>query len=84
MLMDADWRLDAACRGQEDVFWGDGQRMSAPSTGAARAVCARCPVTDACLEDALSRSDPDDWGVWGGTTRHERIVIRRRRRQVAS
>lgn len=30
----------------------------------AKAVCASCPVRDACLAGALARREP--WGVWGG------------------
>lgn len=30
----------------------------------AKAICARCPVSDACLARALERAEP--CGVWGG------------------
>jgi WhiB family redox-sensing transcriptional regulator len=30
----------------------------------AKAVCAMCPVIDACLAGARERREP--WGVWGG------------------
>jgi len=30
----------------------------------ARAICAKCPVREACLEGARARREP--WGVWGG------------------
>ena len=30
----------------------------------AKAICAKCPVAEACLEGALARREP--WGVWGG------------------
>ena len=30
----------------------------------AKAVCAKCPVIDACLDGAIARREP--WGVWGG------------------
>ena len=30
----------------------------------AKAICAECPVREACLEGALARREP--WGVWGG------------------
>lgn len=43
----------------------------------AKAVCANCPVSEACLEYALSRNDND--GVWGGTTRSQRREILRLR-----
>ena len=31
---------------------------------AAKAICAECPVREACFEGALARREP--WGVWGG------------------
>lgn len=30
----------------------------------AKALCAVCPLREACLEGALERGEP--WGVWGG------------------
>ena len=30
----------------------------------AKAMCAECPVREACLAGALARREP--WGVWGG------------------
>ncbi|MCA1674521.1 MAG: WhiB family transcriptional regulator, partial [Actinobacteria bacterium] len=30
----------------------------------AKAVCAECPVREACFDGALARSEP--YGVWGG------------------
>jgi WhiB family redox-sensing transcriptional regulator len=39
----------------------------------AKAVCGRCPVRRPCLAYAL-RTMPD--GIWGKTTREERIAIR--------
>jgi WhiB family redox-sensing transcriptional regulator len=42
---------------------------------AAKAVCGRCAVRESCLSYAL-RIMPD--GIWGGTTREERIAVRLR------
>lgn len=42
----------------------------------AKRVCEGCPVKALCLEEAITN---DEYGVWGGTTRSERIKIRRRR-----
>jgi hypothetical protein len=66
------WQALAACRNMVvDVFIiGRGA-----STEAARAVCARCPVVDACLEYALA--DDELVGVWGGTSEVERRAMRR-------
>ena len=44
---------------------------------AAKAVCAACPVRQACLEHALSASEP--YGIWGGLTLRERRMLRRTR-----
>ena len=30
----------------------------------AKAICARCALREACLDEALEREEP--WGVWGG------------------
>jgi hypothetical protein len=40
----------------------------------AKAMCARCPFTDACREYALDR--PDLLGVWGGLSQRERQQLR--------
>lgn len=47
------------------------------SPEAARAICARCPVQEACLQQALRNREP--YGVWGGLTPRERQNLRRRR-----
>ncbi len=43
----------------------------------AKALCADCPVRDACLAGALSRAEP--WGVWGGEIFERGTVIARKR-----
>jgi WhiB family redox-sensing transcriptional regulator len=47
----------------------------------AKAVCAQCPVREACLEHALSVREKD--GVWGGCTERERRRILRQRRRAS-
>ena len=72
-----DWRDDALCvryAGEVDFFPARGE-----STHAAKAVCAACPVRDACLEYAL-RTDIH-CGVWGGLSELERRQLRRTRRR---
>ncbi|MGH8887650.1 MAG: WhiB family transcriptional regulator [Egibacteraceae bacterium] len=44
----------------------------------AKAVCARCPVADACLDWALATGQQD--GVWGCRTEDERRALRRHRK----
>lgn len=81
-----DWQLDAACRGLDsDVFFHpDRERGDARERreAAAKAVCAGCPVRDACLEHALDVREP--YGVWGGLAEHERadLLAHRRRHQA--
>jgi WhiB family transcriptional regulator, redox-sensing transcriptional regulator len=65
------WMLRGAClREDPELFfpisaWGPARVQ----IGAAKAVCARCPVQANCLSYALI-NQPD--GIWGGTTREER------------
>ena len=71
------WIQRAACRGVDpEVFFPDcGDSRSAQ---AAKAICDRCSVADACLATAMKRSEL--FGVWGGKTRRERMVLARQSR----
>ena len=68
-----DWQLHGACRGENTslFFHPDGERGPARARRqtAAKAVCARCPVLEACLKHALSVREP--YGVWGGMSEEE-------------
>lgn len=70
------WRTRSACRHVpvEDrwIFWAD--QYDRQAITAAKAVCATCPVADACLDAAIVG---EEHGVWGGTTGSERRQIRR-------
>jgi WhiB family redox-sensing transcriptional regulator len=74
-----NWRDAAACRSVEpDLFFPIGTTGTAlDHIAAAKAVCATCPVTSACLEFALETNQ--DSGVWGGTSEEERRQMRRAR-----
>ena len=50
---------------------------SAACQDAALAVCAACPVTNACLNDALAVPGTRDHGIAGGMTGEERARYRR-------
>ncbi|WP_327358473.1 WhiB family transcriptional regulator [Streptomyces sp. NBC_01304] len=56
-----------ACEGHdvELFFTSDVETMHA-----AKQVCQRCPVREACLDEALSM--PIQHGVWGGFSAHQR------------
>jgi WhiB family redox-sensing transcriptional regulator len=72
------WTEDALCRqvGSEPFFVDDGK-----SVAPARRICARCPVTDDCLNYALTAmtSATDVGGVYGGTTYTQRRLLRAKR-----
>jgi WhiB family redox-sensing transcriptional regulator len=44
---------------------------------AAKALCTRCPLQEACLAGALERREP--WGVWGGQLVVQGVVVPRKR-----
>lgn len=62
---------EVRCRADPDAYFADGVRAVG-----ARALCAGCGFLEACRSYALDR--PALWGVWGGTTRLERVSLRRR------
>lgn len=77
-LQTATWRKRAACRGIDpEVFYPP----SDEEADEAKAICAMCPVRQACLEHALGNRERE--GVWGGNTERERRRILRQRRKSA-
>jgi len=73
-----DFFDDAACRDADtDVFFP----VSESQADQAKAICAACPVREACLEYALETRPGD--GVWGGLTPTERHRLIRRRQKAA-
>jgi WhiB family redox-sensing transcriptional regulator len=69
------WMARGACQAEDpELFFPI--TMTGPAiyqTGQAKAVCSRCEVRGPCLSYAVvTRQD----GVWGGTTRDERLAIR--------
>jgi WhiB family redox-sensing transcriptional regulator len=46
-----------------------------------KAVCEECPMREPCLDYALHVNVV---GIWGGTTEKQRIIMRRKRRIVAT
>jgi len=44
---------------------------------AAKAVCASCPVINACRDHALAVQEP--YGIWGGLSEDDRAAILTRR-----
>ncbi len=71
-----NWRLQAACTGRPELFFGD-EAASSPAyqlrTAAAKALCGSCPVLGPCRDFAVSNGIP--FGVFGGMTEKERRAI---------
>ena len=78
--LDERWREQAACATVDsNLFFPVG--VTGPAVGqiaAAKAVCARCEVQQACLEFAIATNQ--EYGVWGGASEEERRTLRRARR----
>ena len=47
---------------------------------AAKKICTACPIKTECLEHALAV--PENFGVWGGLTEDERMVIVKFKRSI--
>ncbi|MGJ9413765.1 WhiB family transcriptional regulator [Aeromicrobium sp. CF4.19] len=83
-----EWQYEGACMGLDSArfFSPDAERGTARSDreGAAKAICATCPVIDQCRQHALEAREP--YGVWGGLTERERTEILKEsdRQRVAS
>lgn len=77
--MTVDWRKRAVCRDEDpELFFPIGKKgPAAKQTEEAKAVCRRCPVSDQCLEWALTSGE--DTGVWGGLSEDERRALKSRR-----
>ncbi|KAB1641153.1 WhiB family transcriptional regulator [Gulosibacter chungangensis] len=73
-----DWRDSAACLEYDpELFFPVGNTGPAlEQIDNAKAVCARCRVTEQCLQYALDTNQ--DSGVWGGLSEDERRALRRR------
>jgi WhiB family transcriptional regulator, redox-sensing transcriptional regulator len=66
-----DWFAEAECRGApQHIFY---PHRGEP-TEAAKAICARCPVSVECLAYALDHGE--QIGVWGGASERERRAMR--------
>lgn len=72
------WLPLAACRDSDtNLFFPTSAEKAAPAV----AICSACVVQPLCLAYAVNR--PELTGVWGGTLDGQRLVMRRRSRQVS-
>jgi WhiB family redox-sensing transcriptional regulator len=70
------WVDYAACTGQSTHLFYPSKHHKADR---AKAICARCPVRQQCLDEAIARADHN--GIWGGCSPEERKLISRARRR---
>lgn len=77
----AKWMNDARCKEVDPELWNPTTDESGDKNthlaAIAKRICAQCEVRFECLEHAL---EYHEYGVWGGTTERERMVIRRNRK----
>ncbi len=76
------WEAYAACRGADtSLFFApnyfERREEKLAREAKAKAICARCPVREPCLEYALRTRDPH--GIWGGLNELERRRLLRAR-----
>jgi WhiB family redox-sensing transcriptional regulator len=70
LIVATNWRSQAACSTADpDLFFPDPDTPT-ERIEQAKAVCASCPVVQACLEDAFRRGEPE--AICGGLTAEER------------
>ena len=78
-----DWQAQASCRGMASSFffhpWGERGPSRDQRVLRAKEVCASCPVIDACRQHALEVQE--QYGVWGGLSEEERLVLLNRGRR---
>lgn len=77
-----EWLQRGNCRSEDpELFFPIGTTGPAlQQVEAAKQVCRRCEVVEACLAWALRTGQ--DAGVWGGLSELERRELSRRRRKV--
>lgn len=75
---DSEWRRRAACASEDlELFFPVGSEGPAlTQIAAAKDICARCPVREACLRYAVTTGQA--YGIWGGLTADERRGLRYR------
>ena len=63
------------CRTEDPELWFTGSKRA---VARAKAICNRCPVIDACRQQALDNRIT--FGIWGGLTEDERRKILHQRK----
>ena len=69
-----DWRDDAACLNYDPELWFS---LDHDDKLRAKAICSACPVREACVTYATTRTPRTRDGIWGAfdmTTKYERAI----------
>jgi WhiB family redox-sensing transcriptional regulator len=85
LLDQYEWQDQALCRRLDVAVFFDAEMSRgarrARREEAAKRVCRKCPVIEACRRHALAA---EDYGVWGGMTAQERVLARQQAGQAPS
>lgn len=78
------WQLDAACRGMPSSRffhpWNERGTDRAKRIQQAKQICADYPVIETCQRHALQAQEM--YGIWGGLSEDERLVLLNRHRRL--
>ena len=65
------------CNNTDPEIWFGDPNNSYDHTALAKRLCKACPARKACAEYAIVANE--QYGIWGGTSRNERVQIRKKR-----
>jgi WhiB family redox-sensing transcriptional regulator len=73
----SEWTASALCASYNPVYWDGDTALHTPM---AKRICGTCPVSAACLQEALDTEDgvPERYTIRGGLTGKERAELMRR------
>lgn len=79
ILGDTDWRVQALCAQIDpEMFFPEKDGNTKEQARRAKQICSECPVRTECLQEALRLEGimyGGRFGIWGGTTPHERAAM---------
>ena len=82
IVMPPAWIRYALCAQNTEVDLGAWFPLKGEDTVLARAICARCPVRQECLDYAVDNGE--QYGIWGGMSFKERREYKQTRDQEAA
>ena len=70
------WQREALCRGIDVELFFPTRGKNSVARESIRRACGACPVRGQCIE--LANALPEHFGMFGGTSERQRLVLRRR------